>query len=81
MSRRILPGDPALKALAERALSRRRVKESVRIGQRWVDEDGAKWTVRQIHRKDGMVRLEGPGSQPRFVGFGALGSLYRAIER
>jgi len=61
-----------------RGLSRRRVRAIVTLDQRWQDTDGRSWTIRGVHRKDGLVRLErSDGAGFAFVAFGKLGKSYR----
>ena len=68
---------------ARRRLSSRRVRGLLPLSQRWRESStGALWTVRQIHRKDKLVALQGPGCRPRYVEFADLGKDYRLlIER
>lgn len=81
----ILPPEQALPPISRspRGLSRRRVKASIAIGQRWTDRDGYGWRVVNIYRKDGLVLLQGPAVvafSRRYVSFGQLGKSYRLAE-
>lgn len=62
-------------------LSRRKVRELVRLGQSWEHVESAiTWRVMNVHRADGMVALIGPGARPRYVTFGELGHQYELLD-
>lgn len=77
-----LPSDQTTAARRRRGrvLSRKRVKQLVRIDQAWEHvQTGRVWQVRQIHRGDGAVELAYGGERRRPT-FGELGRQYQLVE-
>lgn len=62
-----------------RALSPRRVRALICVGQAWQAPDGQHWIVRSIHRKDAVAAMQGAGWRPRYVSFQELGRHYRPV--
>jgi len=57
-------------------MSRRKVKQTVTVGQCWRSPQGVSWWVAQVWRKDGLVSLVRPapgGAHKRQVSFEELG--------